>query len=216
MLSDNMLKQRVLDELRWDTRFDAAKIGVVASGGAITLTGHVQSYPEKYSAIEATKSVKGVKAVADDIDVVLPDEKRSDDGDVAERISHVLSWNTSIPKDSVKAVVKAGFVTLTGELNWQNQRKHIEQQIRHIIGVCGISNCIQLNEIIASADVKKQIEDALQRNAKLEAEHVKVSVSGHTVVLDGKVKAYYERELIERAAWAAPGVREVVDDIRVV
>lgn len=215
MLTDGLLQKRVLDELRWDSRFDATKVGVEISDGAVTLTGHVSSYAQKHAAVGATKGIKGVKAVADEIEVNLPTDKRIDDSDIAERISHVLSWNISIPSDSVKAEVRHGFVTLTGKADSQNQRSHIEQQILHVSGVRGISNQVLVNEIIVKEDIREQIVSALERSAKLEADHVKVNVSDHTVTLNGKVKAYYERELIERAAWLTPGVREVINDIEV-
>lgn len=215
MTTDAGLKRRVEDELRWDTRVDAAHIGVTASDGSVTLSGHVSSFPEKYAATSSAKSVYGVKALADEIEINLPSEYRRDDSDIAERIAHVLEWNVSIPDNSVKAEVRKGFVTLTGTVDWQHQRNHIEEQVSHVGSVVGIANQIAIKNRATPADVKKQIEAALKRNAKLEAEKISVSVAGNKVTLDGSVKAYYERDLVERAAWAAPGVSFVVDHIRV-
>jgi len=215
MTSDFTLKQRVLDELDWDPRVDEAHIGVTATDGAITLTGHVLNYPQKYAAIEVAKRVSGVIAVADDIEVHVPTEHRRDDSRIAELIADVIDWNVSLPMDAVKAKVSDGMVTLTGEVDWQYQRLRIEEQISHISGVRIISNRITLNAHPEPGDIKKKIESALLRNSEAEADSVEVKVSGDTVTLSGKVRAFYERELIEEAAWAAPGVRDVVDNIRI-
>ncbi|MCP4317263.1 MAG: BON domain-containing protein [Hyphomicrobiales bacterium] len=215
MIPDNTLKQRVLDELRWDTKVNQAHIGVTASDGSITLSGHATSFPEKYAAGEATKRVRGVKAVADEIKVHLPTEHRLDDSDIAKRIAHVLEWNVSIPDNNVRAKVRDGFVTLTGEVDWHHQRSHILRQIEHVGGIREISNQITLRARPTSDNVKKEIEDALYRNSEKEAKQIRVSIIGDTVTLDGQVKDLYERDLVKDAAWSAPGVRHVVDNIRV-
>lgn len=215
-MTDMQLKQSVLDELHWDAQVDAAHIGVTSSDGSVTLNGRVTSYPEKTAAINAAKRVRGVKAVADEIEVHLASDSREDDSDIAERIAHVLEWNVSVPEKNVQAKVRGGIVTLTGEVEWQHERKHVEAQVRHVSGVVGLLNQIHVKPKVSPSNVKAEIEDALFRNAELEADEVRISVSGDTVTLDGQVKAYYERDLVERAAWAAPGVRQVVDHIRIV
>lgn len=215
MIPDSILKQRVLDELRWDTKVNEAHIGVTASDGSVSLIGHVTNFPEKFAAGEAAKRVRGVKAIADEIEVNLPTEYRRDDSSIAERIAHVLEWNISIPDNNIKAKVQGGLVTLNGEVEWHHQRFHIEQQVRHVAGIKGVSNHITLKKRVTTAEVKKKIEDALHRNSEQEAEQIKVSISGDTVTLEGQVKAFYERDLIKRAAWAAPGVRHIVDNIRI-
>ncbi|MCP4319801.1 MAG: BON domain-containing protein [Hyphomicrobiales bacterium] len=215
MISDSTLKQLVLDELRWDTKVDEAHIGVTASDGSVTLSGHVTNFPEKYSAAQAAKRIRGVKAIADEIDVNLPTEHRLDDSDIAKRIAHVLEWNISIPDSNVKAKVRGGFVTLTGEVEWQHQRAHILQQVQHVAGIKGLSNYITLKERPTPVNVKKEIEAALSRNSEKEARQINVTVSGDTVTLNGEVRDFYERDLIEDAAWSAPGVRYVVDNVRI-
>ncbi len=215
MITDAKLKDLVLDELKWDPKVDEAHVGVTASDGSVTLSGHVSSYASKYNAMDAVRRVRGVKAIADEIDVNLPTEYRRDDSDIAERIAHVLECNISIPDNNVKASVHNGYVTLTGEVEWQHQRRDIEKQVAHVGSVAGITNRISLRTAVTPANVKSKIEKALKRSADLEAENLKVTVSGDTVTLDGKVKAYYERELAEQAAWTAPGVRRVLDHIRV-
>lgn len=216
MTRDSDLKRLVLDELQWDPKVDHAHIGVTASDGSITLSGHVSSYGSKFAATDALKRVRGVKAIADEIEVNLPTEHRKDDSDIAERIAHVLEWNVSIPENTVKANVRNGFVTLTGKVDLQHQREHIEKQIQHVGSVTGIANRISLRTVAVPDDIKKRIEDALHRSAELEAQNVKVSVKGDTVTLEGRVQAYFERELAERAAWTAPGVKHVVDHLLVV
>ncbi|MEO0359868.1 MAG: BON domain-containing protein [Pseudomonadota bacterium] len=215
MISDAQLKESVLDELNWDTSLDAAHIGVTVKDGSVTLSGHVPSYPEKYSAIDAVKAVRGVKAIADEIEVHLPSEFRMDDSDIAERVAHVLSWSVAVPDDGVKAKVRNGFVTLDGEAKSDAQRRQIIQQIRHVRGVKGVSSLITLKPRASAPDVKKRIEDALKRNASLDASGIRVLIDGSKVTLEGDVKAYFERDVAERAAWTAPGVRQVVDHLHV-
>lgn len=215
MINDASLKQLVLDELTWDPKVDEAHIGVTTSDGSVTLTGHVASYASKWAALDALKRVRGVKAVADEIEVNLPTEYRKDDSDIAERIAHVLEWNIAIPNSDIKASVRNGFVTLTGKVDWQHQRRDVEKQVAHVGSVKGVINRLTLKSRVTPGNVKKKIEEALVRSADVEAKGVKVTVAGDTVTLDGKVKAYYERELAERAAWTAPGVRHVVDHLKV-
>ena len=215
MISDNTLKQHVLDELRWDAKVNEAKIGVSAADGSITLSGHVTSFPEKHSAVEAAKRVRGVKAIADEINVHPLAEHRLDDSDIAKRIAHVLEWNVAIPESNVTAKVRDGFVTLTGEVEWHHQRQHILKQVEHVGGIREISNQIILKTRPTTDNVKREIEAALQRKSETEARQIQVSVSGDTVTLDGQVTDLYERDLVKDAAWSAPGVRTVVDKIRV-
>lgn len=215
MISDAQLKQRVLDEISWDTRVDEAHIGVTTSDGAVTLTGRVNNYPEKYAAVDAAKRVHGVKAVADEVDVCLSEQYRCDDSTIAGHIAHVLQCNVSIPDSNIQAKVQNAFVTLSGEVDWQHQRAHIAQQVRHVSGIKGITNLITLKARPTPDKVKEKIEDALVRNSEKEARNIKVSVTGETVTLDGTVNSLYERDLVEDAVWKAPGVRFLVDHIRV-
>ncbi|MFD0914825.1 BON domain-containing protein [Pseudahrensia aquimaris] len=215
MIRDSDLKRLVLDELQWDPKVDHAHIGVTVADGSVTLLGHVSSYATRFAALDAVKRVRGVKAIGDEIEVNIPTEHRHDDSDIAEHIAHVLEWNVSIPDGSVIATVQNGFVTLSGEVDHQHQREHIEKQVEHVGSVTGIANRIRLKPKATAENVKEMIENALQRNAELEAKNVSITVSGDTVTLDGKVKAYYEREIAERAAWTAPGVKNVIDHLAV-
>lgn len=215
MIEDIELRQAVLNELRWDSQVDATHVAVTATGGTVTITGHVSSYPNIFLVRRAVRRVNGVKAIADELTLRLPDNHVRDDSDIAHSIVHVLESNVSGPEADVQAEVSDGFVTLRGAVDWQHQRSHIEQQVAHVGGVRSISNQITLNKRATPENVKEQIEDALVRNAELEAQHVTVTVTDDEVVLEGRVKAFYERNLVEAAAWHAPGVHKVVDKIRV-
>jgi len=183
--------------------------------GIVTLTGHIPNYPAKWSAMDATKKVRGVRIIGDEIEIDLPKQQRRDDGDIAARVAKMLEWTIPELGRNVKAIVRNGFVTLSGLVDWQHQREQVEKQIRHTRGVAGIANLIELKRAPTPAHVNEKIEDALRRSAKLEARNVKVSVQEDTVILDGKLNAEYERELARNAGWAAPSVRCVVDNIEV-
>ena len=215
MIEDIELRQAVLDELRWDSQVDATHVAVTAAKGCVTVTGHVRSYPDIFRVRNAVRRVSGVKVIADELTLRLPDNHVQDDGDIAQSIVHVLNSNVSGPESDIQAEVSDGFVTLKGAVDWQHQRNHVEQQVAHVRGVRCISNQIALNKRATPENVKEQIEQALSRNAELEAQHVTVTVTDDEVVLEGRVKAFYERNLVEAAAWHAPGVHRVVDKISV-
>lgn len=214
-MDDKSLRNIILEELDWDPSFDSADIGVQVSDGVVTLTGHVGSYAEKIAVERACARVKGVKAIAQDIEIRLPSLKKTADDQIAKRALDILAWNVSVPHDRVKVKVQSGFVTLTGECDWQYQKEAAEEAVRKLSGVVGVSNLIALKPRAFASDVKRKIEDALKRNAEAEASHISVSVVGGKVTLEGKVRAFHERSVIESAAWAAPGVLEVEDRVQV-
>lgn len=215
MIDEIELRQAVLNELLWDSQIDATHVAVTASEGAVTLTGHVSAYPDIFLVRKAVRRVSGVKAIADELTLRLPDNHMRDDSDIAHNIVHVLESNVTGAESKIQAEVSDGFVTLKGSVDWQHQRTHVEQQVAHVGGVRCISNQITLNTRATPENVKEQIVDALARNAELEAQHVIVTVTDDEVVLEGRVKAFYERNLVEAAAWHAPGVHKVIDKISV-
>lgn len=215
MIDNIELRQAVLNELRWDSQVDATHVAVTTAEGTVTLTGHVSAYPDIFLVRKAVRRVNGVKAIADELTLRLPDNHVRDDSDIAHSIVHVLENNVSGPESDIQAEVSDGFVTLKGEVEWQHQRNHAEQQVAHVRGVRCIANQITLTKRATPENVKEQIEEALSRNAELEAQHVTVTVTDDEVLLEGRVKAFYERNLIEAAAWHAPGVHKVVDKISV-
>lgn len=209
MKSDGEIRDDVTDELRWDPQLsDADAIGVAVLDGAVTLTGHVSSYAEKRAAASATERVYGVKAVANELRVELAGSAR-DDSDIATAIAHVLEWNVTIPEDTVHAQVQNGWVTLNGEVEFDHQRREVERMIRPIRGVLGVTDTITLRPPTTPERVHDVIEKALEREAQVDARHIKVEVSGRLVKLSGNVHSIHEATAAVTAASAAPGVGEV-------
>lgn len=215
-MSDRALKQAVEDELKWEPSIDAEHIGVTAEDGVVTLTGHVSSYAEKVTAEKAARRVKGVRAIAQEIEIRFPNDRKTSDDQIARRALDIIAWDSTIPKDKVQVKVEGGFVTLSGEVDWHYQRSDAEYAVRKLEGIKSISNEIKVKPRVQASDVKQRIENALKRNAEWEASSIKVSVVNGRVTLDGKVKALYERDLAERTAWSAPGVISVEDHISIV
>jgi len=214
-MTDSSLQQAVLDELNWQPSVKAANIGVTAKDGVVTLTGHVGSYAEKWAAERAVGSVFGVKAVAEELEVRYPFERKEDDADIAQRALQVLSWDTEVPKDKVKVKVEKGLVTLSGNLDWHYQRSAAESDVRKLHGVIGLNNQIVIKPRVQASNVRDKIKAALKRKAQIEADHITVTTDGSKVTLGGNVDTWYERSLAERTAWSAPGVTQVENRLTV-
>lgn len=210
-MTDQSLRQSVLDELAWDPSVTDAHIGVTARGGVVTLTGHVGSYSEKCAAERAVGRVSGVKAIAEELEIRYLYGVGHGDEDIAKQALNVLSWDLSVPKDKVKIKVDKGWITLSGDVNWYFQKDAAETDVRKLLGVMGVSNQIAIKPGVEASDVQKKIKAAFGRNAEFEAEHIVVSTEGGNVTLSGKVDSYYERTLAEKTAWSAPGVTQVND-----
>ncbi|HEX7808502.1 MAG TPA: BON domain-containing protein [Thermoanaerobaculia bacterium] len=213
--TSSTLQHDVLAELEWDPSVDATKIGVTATDGVITLTGHVNTYPDKWAAERIAKRVHGVKAVANDVEVKLASGGMRDDTEIAKAVVDALSWNVAVPADKVKVTVTKGWVTLTGNLDWHYQKSAAEEGIRYLKGVRGVSNDIYVAPRVAAADVKQKIEAALKRSAEVDSKKVTVEASDSRVTLRGNVRSWAEHDDAVNAAWAAPGVRQVVDELRI-
>jgi len=217
-LNDKQLRQHVIDELDFEPSIDSADIGVTVENGVVTLIGHVTSYAQKLSAERATWRVKGVKAIAQEIQVRIPSDKKNNDDEIAQRAISMLAWNSSVPREAVKVKVQDGWVTLTGQVNWNYQRVAAEAAVRKLTGVVGVINNVSLapTTVAQPTDVKQRIVDALKRHAEVEAAQIKVSVHDSGVVsLEGDVDNWDERDAVERAAWSVPGVRAVEDHLRI-
>lgn len=212
-MSDKTLRQQLIDELDFDPSIDSAHIGVAVDKGIVTLSGHVRSYAEKVAAERAVARVKGVRAIAQEIEVRYPNASRTSDDQIAERAVNILAWDTQLPDGVIHVRVTKGFVTLTGTVEWQYQRAAAEAAVRRLSGVVGVSNLIELRPQARAVDVRKKILDALKRAAELESSGIEVDVADGKVTLHGRAKTWSERNLIERAAWSAPGVRMVEDRI---
>lgn len=216
-MSDKRLQQDIIDELDFEPSVNAAHIGVTASNGVVTLSGHVGSYAEKTAAERAAKRVKGVQAIAQEIEVRYPSDKKTADDEIAGRVVSILQWSAVVPRDSVQVKVQDGWVTLTGQVNWQFERVAAEAEIRRLSGVAGVVNSITIRPRVEATDVKHRIEEALKRNAQVEAGGVRVSVlGGGKIALDGKVHDWRERDAVKRAAWSAAGVMAVEDRLSIV
>lgn len=215
MRTDQEIRDDILAEIDWEPRVQSTEIGVTVKNGAVVLTGTVSNYAEKLAAEEAAKRVKGVRAIAEEIKVKIPSETRVGDEEIAERIANLFKWNASIAENEIKAEVRNGFVTLSGEADWNYQRDLAKTLVSGVKGVAAVTNMIKVKSRVAPAEVTREITRALHRNADIEASNIKVDVDGGRVTLKGDVKAWHERKLVEDAVWAAPGVTEVVDNLRV-
>ncbi|MBY5344437.1 BON domain-containing protein [Rhizobium leguminosarum bv. viciae] len=214
-MDDITLRQNILDELEFDPSIDAASIGVAVDNGIVTLTGRVSSYSEKQTAEGVVKRVKGVRGIAEEIEVKVFSAYETSDEDIARRAANLIDWNVSVPKDTVQVKVQKGWVTLTGKVEWQYQKNAAAETVRDLGGVVGLSNLIEIAPRVSAADVKKRIEDAFKRDAELESQGIRVEVSGGSVTLRGKVHTWSERRAAERAAWSAPGIKTLNDQIAV-
>lgn len=215
-MDDVDLRQDIIDELDFEPSIESADIGVAVAKGIVTLTGHVPTYQQKLTVEDVVRRVKGVKGIAEEIEVRPYGTNRTADDEIAKRAINTMTWNTSIPDDSVQVKVQKGWVTLSGTVDWQYQKTAAADAVRVLSGVVGVTNRIEIRPKASSFDIKKRIEDALKRNAEVEANAIRVDVlDGGKVRLEGKVHAWSERNVAERAAWSAPGVHTVEDRITV-
>jgi osmotically-inducible protein OsmY len=213
-MDDKTLRQSITDELEFEPGVEAAHIGVAVEDGVVTLTGHVSSYAEKLAAEHAVQGVKGVKALAMEVQVRYPFERKTDDDQIAKRVADVLAWNL-LPVDGTKVTVQQGWITLKGKVDWQYEKVAAESAVRKLAGVTGVTNQIEVKPRVEAKDLKHKIVAALHRSAQVEANNIQVSVKGGKVTLDGNVRAWFERGIVERAAWSAPGVTQVEDNLKV-
>jgi osmotically-inducible protein OsmY len=213
---DIELRKDVLDELEWDPSIDARTIGVAIEGGIIALTGHVDSYAAKTNADRIVKRVHGVQGVANDLDVKPPVTFERDDVDIARSAVNALDWNASLPGDHIKVSVSKGWVTLDGEVDWYYQKRAAEDAVGILAGVRGVTDKIVVKARGPKVeDVKNKIEAALKRNAEIDSKKIAVQASDGKVTLSGTVRSWAEHQDAVNAAWSAPGVTNVVDQIRI-
>jgi osmotically-inducible protein OsmY len=214
-MTDKELKRNIEDALNWEPSFDAADIGVSVDNGVVTLRGDVASYAAKSTAERVVLGIYGVKAVANDLNVRLAGEHRRTDSDIAQAAVAALQWNTVVPADRVAVAVSDGWVTLKGNVDWQYQKDAAARAVRDLTGVCGVNNDITVQPHVRVADVQDKIEAAFKRSAEIDARRINVTAADGKVILTGNVRSWAERQEAERAAWAAPGVTQVDDQLSI-
>ena len=212
---DTQLRQDILDELEFEPSIDAAHIGVAVDDGVVILTGHVSNYAQKLAAEAAVHRVRGVRAIAQEIDVRYPGDAKTSDDEIAKQALNALRWDVTVPDEIIKLTVNKGLVSLTGEVAWQYQKSAAESAVRKLTGVTGVVNNITIKPMVQASDVKRKIEDALKRHAEVEAQAIRITVVNDRVTLNGKVDNWDEREAVRNAVWSAPGVRFVEDHLTI-
>ena len=215
MKTDAQLRNDVMDELDWEPAIKSTNVGVAVKDSIVTLSGHLDTYAEKYAIERVVQRVEGVKAVALELDVKLAPDHRRSDSEIASAIENALAWHVLIPADRIRVTVEKGWGTLTGELDWAYQRTDAEQAVRPLTGVVGVTNRINLKPKTSPSNIANRIRDALARHAEHEAKHIEVTVSGNAVTLHGKVSSWAERQAAQGAAWSAPGITDVTNKIEV-
>lgn len=215
MKTDAQLKKDIEAELEWEPSINASNVGVSVKQGVVTLSGHLDTYAEKYAVERSVQAVAGVKGIALELDVKLDPSHHRSDSDIVMAAERSFAWHVLVPTDRIQVIVEKGWVTLKGEVDWNYQRDEAEKLARALKGVVGVSNRITLKERVIPADVSRHIKDALTRHADKEAKGITVAVEGDKVTLRGNVGSWPERASVYAAAWAAPGVRSVINELQV-
>lgn len=211
MKTDAQLQQDVIAELEWEPSVDATRVGVAVVSGTVTLDGHVNSHAEKWHAERAARRVSGVRALVIKMDVSLPRSSHRNDADIALAAENAMLWTTFLPRQAVKVVVEDGWITLSGELDWDYQRQAAFATVSQLMGVRGVNDHITIKPQASAGAVKPGIEAALRRRAGAEAPRIQVEVQGGDVTLSGTVHSWAEHDLALHTAWGTPGVTSVAD-----
>ncbi len=215
MRTDLEIKDDVLEELAWQPNVDETEIGVIVEKGVVTLSGIVDNYTKKVAAEKAVKSVKGVKAVAEDIEVKYGNSYKKTDKEIAKATVNALKWNSAVPEDDITIKVENEWVYLSGEVNWSYQIDAAKKAVQDLLGVKGVVNFITLKQAVKPYQIKERIKKAFERSADIDAKGINVEVHGNTVKLKGKVHSLNEKNDARKAAYFAPGVFKVENELEV-
>jgi osmotically-inducible protein OsmY len=215
-MTDKDLRQCIIDELDFEPSVNAAHVGVAVENGVVTLSGHVVSYVEKLAAEAATRRVKGVRGIAEDIRVRYPSDKKTADDEITKRALDILRWSIGMPDEGIQVTVQDGVVTLGGQVDWQYQKIAAADAVRSLSGIVHVINNITISPRVQPLEIRHKIEEALKRHI-IEAQHVHVMVlDGGKIALQGDVHHLFEREEAERVAWSMPGVMAVDNQLMVI
>jgi osmotically-inducible protein OsmY len=215
MRTDSDIQRDVENELEWEPEIEDKNIAVKVSDGVVTLTGFVPSYSDKYEAEKVAKRIAGVKAVANDLEVKLASADERPDPDIAREAVEKLQRDLPYSSKNIRVTARSSWITLEGDVEWDFQRRSAEAAVRHVKGVKGVINLIHVKPTVNATDVKTKIEQALKRSAEVDADHITVAADGGKVTLRGRVRSWAERKEAEKAAWRAPGVYEVKNEIMI-
>ena len=215
MKTDAQLKRDVEAELAWDPAVKSTAIGVAVKDGVVTLSGHLETYADKRAAEKALRRVDGVKAIALELDVLLSPEHQRSDTDIAQAAEMALKWNALVPPGAVRITVDKGWITLEGEVDWEYQRRAVQKAVSNLRGVTGVGSEIVIRHRPAPTDIAQRITDALKRQTEREVKRLDIGVKGDTVTLRGSVHSWHERDAAHGVAWAVPGVRNVINELRI-
>lgn len=216
MKKDIEIQEDVISQLKWEPFLKASDIGVVVKNGIVTLSGTVANYSQKLAAERAAKKVTGVRGIAEDIQIGVSPVFRKNDTEIAESVLNALKWHSAVPEEKVKVKVEDGIVTLEGEVEWEYQRSSAKDSVDHLLGVRNVVNNISVKPKVSVADIKNKISAAFHRTATIDADRISVEVVGNKVILEGKVRSYAEKEDAMDAAWAAPGITTVENNLELV
>lgn len=215
MRTDQKIKEEVIQELEWEPNIDATGIGVAVRDGVVTLSGRVGTYYEKLLAEKAVSRVRGVKAVVENIRTEVSQQNIRSDENIADAALNHLRSHSQIPFETITLKVEDGFITLEGEVEWNFQKEAAQKAIQFLTGVKGVKNDIRIKASSQPADIREKIKNSFQRNALLDADHIKVKVDGHKIILSGYVQSWIEKKQAEKIALYAPGITSVENNILV-